>query len=287
MSTQITTAFVKNYQDTVVMLSQQQGSRLQDKVMMKSGIRADEAFFDRIGSTAMVLKSGRHADTPQIDTPHSRRRVTANDYVWADLVDREDEVRTIIEPTSRYAVNAAWAAGRQRDQVIIDAATGNAFGGVDGSTTIALPAGQKIAVAAAGLNKAKLISAKKILDQNEVDPNDPRFCVVTAEQLEDLLGENETISADFNTVRALVQGEIDTWLGFKFVRTELLNTDGSGDRQVIAYAKSGLGLCVVGDLVTSIDRRTDKNNATQVHLMQTVGATRIEDEKVVEIACSE
>ena len=210
-----------------------------------------------------------------------------DDYDWADLIDNEDKVRMLISPSSEYAQAGAWAMGRAMDDAIIDAASGNAFGGVAGGSTVALPSGQKIAHGSAGLSVTKLIEAKEILDANSVDPEEPRYCVVTSKQLSDLLAITQITSADFNSVKALVQGEIDTFMGFKFIRTERLDTNSSSNRLVLAFAQSGIGLAVGQDINTRISERADKNYATQVFLSMTIGATRIEDEKVVEIECTE
>jgi hypothetical protein len=286
MSVEITTAFVEQYKSNVFHLAQQKGSRLRDAVRTET-VTGKAHFFERIGTAAAQKRTSRHSDTPRMDTPHSRRKVTMEDYDWADLIDNEDKVRMLISPQSEYAMAGAWAMGRAMDDAIISAATGNAFGGVSGGTSVALPAAQKVAHGSAGLNIAKLIGAKKILDSNDIDPDEARFIIVNSETLADLLAITEVTSSDFNTVKALVQGEINTFLGFNFVRTERLGLDSDGNRQVLAFAQSGIGLAVGQDVNTRISERADKNYATQVFLSMTIGATRIEDEKVVEIACTE
>ena len=102
MSTNITTAFVQQYSANVQMLSQQMGSLLRDKVRVESVV-GKNAFFDQVGSVTAVEKTSRHSDTPQIDTPHARRRVSLADYEFADLIDQQDKVRLLIDPTSSYA----------------------------------------------------------------------------------------------------------------------------------------------------------------------------------------
>ena len=286
MSVQITTAFIEQYKSNVFHLAQQKGSRLRDAVRSEQVV-GKAHYFERIGSTAALKRTSRHSDTPRVDTPHSRRRVTMEDYDWADLIDNEDKVRMLISPDSEYAQAGAWAMGRAMDDAIIDAASGNAFGGVAGGTTVALPSAQKIVHGSAGLSVTKLIEAKEILDANSVDPEEPRYCVVTSKQLSDLLAITQITSADFNSVKALVQGDIDTFLGFNFIRTERLDTNSSSNRLVLAFAQSGIGLAVGQDIQTRISERADKNYATQVFLSMTIGATRIEDEKVVEIECTE
>ena len=286
MSVQITTAFVEQYKSNVFHLAQQKGSKLRDAVRTES-IVGKSHFFERIGSTAAVKRTSRHADTPRVDTPHSRRKVTMDDYDWADLIDDSDKVRLLISPQSEYAKAGAYAMGRTMDDVIIAAATGNAFGGVSGGSTIALPAGQKIAHGSTGLTIAKLISAKETLDAANVDPDEARTLVCSAKQISDLLGTTQITSADFNSVKALVQGDIDTFMGFKFIRSERLGTDSNGNRQVLAFTNTSMGLALGKDIQTKISERADKNYSTQVYLCMTIGATRVEDEKVIEIACTE
>ena len=286
MSVQITTAFVEQYKANVLHLAQQKGSRLRDAVRTET-VTGKAHFFERIGSTAAQKRTSRHSDTPRMDTPHSRRKVTMDDYDWADLIDNEDKVRLLISPSSDYAMAGAFAMGRAMDDAIIAAATGNAYAGVAGGTATALGSGQKIVHASGGLTVAKLISAKEILDAAEVDPDEPRFLVCAAGQLADLLAITQITSADYNSVKALVQGNIDTFLGFKFIRSQRLGTDATPSRQVLAFTKSAIGLAVGSDITTKISERSDKNYATQVFLSMTIGATRIEEEKMVEIACNE
>ena len=91
MSSQITTSFVEQYSDNVSLLAQQTGSKLRNAVDVES-IRGKSAFFDQIGVTAAQIRTTRHSDTPQIDTPHSRRKVSLDTYEWGDLVDDADKV---------------------------------------------------------------------------------------------------------------------------------------------------------------------------------------------------
>jgi hypothetical protein len=215
--------------------------------------------------------------------------VTLSDYEYADLIDDQDKVRMLIDPTSTYSRAAAAAMGRAMDDVIISAALGSAKTGKDGSTTTSFLAANQIAVGGTGLTLAKLIQAKEKLDAGDVDPSIPRYIAVSPKQITDLLGDTEVTSADYNTVRALVKGEIDTYVGFKFITTNRLplTTDGGNDRRVIAWAMDGLKLAVGKEPVARIDERADKSYATQVYYCMSIGATRMEEAKVVEIACNE
>ena len=66
MSSQITTSFVEQYSSNVQLLSQQMGSKLRSSVDEESVV-GKNAFFEQIDSTAAVLRTSRHGDTPQID----------------------------------------------------------------------------------------------------------------------------------------------------------------------------------------------------------------------------
>ena len=160
MSTQITTAFVEQYSSNVSMLAQQMGSKLRGAVDVET-IRGKNAFFDQIGATAAVVRSTRHGATPQIDTPHSRRRVSLADYEWADLIDDLDKVRMLTDPTSNYAKAAAAAMNRSIDDVIITALNASADTGVAGGTAVALPSSSKFATSdqSDGLTVAKLLQS--------------------------------------------------------------------------------------------------------------------------------
>ena len=286
MSNQITTAFVQQYSNNVQMLSQQKGSLLRNTVDSET-IVGKNAFFEQVGQAVAQKRTTRHADTPQIDTPHSRRRVSMVDYEYADLIDKQDQVRTLIDPTSSYAQAAAFALGRSMDDEIISAVSGNAFSGETGSTTVALPSAQKITESGTdGLTIAKLRSAKEKMDSASVDPSIPRYIVVGPKQISDLLGTTQVTSSDFNTVKALANGEISSFLGFNFITSNRLSI-ASSKRLCLAFAMDGIKLALGQDIMTRIDERSDKGYATQVYVCMTMGATRMEEEKVVTVEAHE
>jgi len=285
MSIEVTTAFVQQYSANVQMLSQQKGSLLRDAVRTES-MTGKNAFFDQVGKATAQKRTTRHADTPQIDTPHARRRVTLVDYEYADLIDEQDKVRMLIDPTSAYAQAAAFALGRAMDDEIISAALGTAFTGETGSTSTALPAGQQIANGGTDLTVAKLRTAKKTLDLASVDPSIPRYIAVGPDQIEALLGDTNVTSSDFNTVKALVQGEVNQFMGFNFITSNRLSKAGN-IRSCFAWAEDGLALAIGKDVMARIDERSDKGYATQVYYCMSIGSTRMEEEKVVQIDCDE
>jgi hypothetical protein len=311
MSFQITEAFVQQYSANVMMLSQQKGSRLRPFVRQES-VKGKSAFFDRIGSVSAIKKVSRHGNTPQIDTPHSRRMLVLSDYEWADLIDQLDKVRLLNDPQSEYVMAAMWAMGRSMDDEIIAAATASAATGETGSGSVALPATQYVAAndgtAFSNLNTNTLRLIKQKFDAADVDESIPRHIAVTSSQIASLLNDTKITSADFNTVRALVAGQVDTFMGFKFHRIERLakatagdgfdgdatngsviigTSDQTNNRKVIAWAQDGLLLGIGQDMVGRISERDDKSYATQVYAMMSLGAVRMEEEKVVVALCKE
>lgn len=313
MSNQIPTSFVDQFSANVFHLSQQKGSRLQGAVRNETQ-QAESAFWDRIGSVAAVKRTGRHQDTPQLDTPHSRRRVTLEDYLYSDLIDNPDKYRALNDPANDYAQAAVWALGRAKDDEIIAAALGNAFGGQKGGTAVPLPNSQKLAAsdgatpAGVNLNVRTLRKLKKKFDENEVDPSIRRYILVSASQIESLLAEQEITSSDFNTIRALVAGEVNQFMGFDFLRIERLpqasaattfdladHSVGAGagslpaatSRRCIAWAEDGLLLSTAQEIRARMDERADKAYSMQVFAELGVGATRMEEEKVVEVIVNE
>jgi len=286
MSNQITTAFVQQYSNNVQMLSQQKGSLLRSAVDVETVV-GKNAFFDQVGTALAVKRTTRHADTPQMDTPHARRRVSLVDYEYADLIDNQDKIRTLIDPTSAYATAAAYALGRAQDDEIIAALSGTAYTGETGSVATALPSSQKITEAGTnGLTIAKLRSAKEILDAASVDPSIARYIAVSPKQITDLLGTTEVTSSDFNTVKALANGEVSSFLGFNFIVSNRL-TSAASKRLCLVWAMDGCKMAIGQDLMTRIDERADKGYAHQVYVCQSIGATRMEEDKVVTIEAHE
>ncbi len=285
MSDQITTAFVQQYKGTLYNLVQQKGSRLREAVTVEA-VNGEFGYFDQIGATAAIERTSRHSDSPLVNTPHSRRQVTMRDFEWGDLIDNPDKVRLLIDPSSTYLQSAMWALGRKVDDILIDAALGTAKTGKAGATSVPLPAGQKVAASATGLNLTKLLAAKETLDKNDVDPDDPRFIAVTSKQVTDLLNTTEIKSSDYNTVKALAQGEVDSFLGFKFIRVQRVTASGN-IRQCIAWAKSGLLLALGSDIKGRVIERPDKSFSVYAYASLSCGASRMEEEKVVQVDCQE
>ncbi len=285
-----TTQFDSNWKHLV----QQKNSALKQYVTIDS-IEGKEKSYNQIDATTMTQITDRSRDTRITDQAMAKRWIRPQQYDCAKLVDEWDEqlLGEVVLPTSPIIQSHAQAYARTCDTIIIGALGGTAFTGTTGTTATVLPAGQKVAVnyvetgvaANSGLTIAKLRAAKYLFDSNEIDEEEERIMVVSAKQLQDLLRTVEATSADYNSVRALVDGALNTFMGFKFRRSQLL-TKVSTVRSCYAYVKSGVILAERG-LKTHMDVRTDLSHSLQIRSVASLAAVRMEEKKVVEIACDE
>jgi len=285
-----TTQFDSNWKHLV----QQKNSRLKEYVTIDS-IEGKEKSYNQIDVTSMTQITDRSRDTRISDQAMAKRWIRPQQYDCAKLVDEFDEqlLGEVVLPTSPIIQSHAQAYARTCDTIIIGALGGTAYTGTTGTTATALPAGQKVAVnfvesgvaANSGLTIAKLRAAKFLFDSNEIDEEEERIMVVSAKQLQDLLRTIEVTSQDYNSVRALVDGALNTFMGFKFRRSQLLGKV-STVRSCYAYVKSGVILAERG-LKTHMDVRTDLSHSLQIRSVASLAAVRMEEKKVVEIACDE
>lgn len=287
MSNQIEKNYVNQFRSNLELGLQQKGSKLEQTVRVETQ-SAEFDYYDSIGATKARRVTERHGDTPLISTPHDRRRVGLVDYDWADLIDKKDKIRLLADPTSSYQVNARYAMGRARDEEIINAFYGKAYTGKDGATEVSFKSGNIISAGQTetGLTIAKLIDARTIALEKQNDPDEEWFVGITAKQLNNLLNEDKIQSQDYNNIKALVEGKVDTFMGFKFIVSELFQKVGN-DRLCPVWCKSGMLLAVGEDITVDVSVRNDKRNATQIYVAQSIGATRMHEDKVFQIKCKE
>mgnify|MGYP003633279161 CR=1 FL=1 len=287
MSNEILDWSVIDYKSTVEHLLQQRGSKFRMAVMEDSYSGKSGKAVNQLGPVNAVKRTTRHADTPLIETPQDARWVYPQDYEWADLIDDQDKLRIIADPTSPYAINGAMAMGRAIDDEITAAITGTAKTGEDGTVSTVLPSSQTAATTAGGMTIAKLREAMQLLIAAEVDvDNEELYCAIGAQQHDDLLGETQAVSLDYTNKPVLMDGRIRSFMGFNFIDSQRLPISGT-DRSSLCWAKSGIHLGVWNDINVKITERDDKSYATQVYCKGTFGATRTEEKKVVAITCSE
>ena len=285
MSNQIEKNFVNQFRSNLEIGLQQKGSKLEGAVRVETQ-QAEFDYYDKINATKARRVTERHGDTPLIQTPHDRRRVGLVDYDWADLIDKKDKIRLLADPTSSYQLNARYAMGRARDEELIQAFFGTAYTGKDGSTSVSFKADNIIDADSTGLTIAKLIDARTQTLEKYNDPDEEWFIGITSKQLNDLLNEDKIQSQDYNTVKALVEGKVDTFLGFKFIISELFTKSGN-NRLCPVWCRSGMLLAIGEDLTVDVSVRNDKRNSTQIYVCQSIGATRMDEDKVFQIECDE
>lgn len=288
MSAQIPEWFVNQYKRNVALLLQQKESRFEGTVTTDSYTAKAGTPVDQVGAVNARKVTGRHQDTEYTDTPHDRRWVYPQDYDWADLIDKEDRLRTLNDPQSAYAQNGANSMKRAKDDEVIEAFFADSKTGEDGGTTTSFPAAQQVASGSTGFTVTKLRTGVKLLRAAEVDMDtDMLFCAVSAEQIDDMFNETQMISLDYRTDAVLVDGKVRPFMGVNFIHSERLATNGSSERRCPLWAKSGMHLGKWADVQVEMDRLPTKRYATQVYTAVTVGATRLEEKKTVEIPCAE
>jgi len=312
MSFEIDTAFVEQYSANVLLLSQQKVSRLRGTCQMES-VTGRSFYGERIGATAGEDVDDRHGDTPLISTPHSRRKGTLVDWDWADLVDDFDKIKMLIDPASTYVQNAIAAANRRIDMHVYNALGGVSYAGQTGATsinnydadecrlvdsdgTVATAGSNHTAAVSTALTIAKLLTCKQLLDEGDIDPDRQRFFVTNPYNLNMLLNTTEVKSSDYNTVKALAMGQIDTYMGFKFIMLQnymdatkghLRDSEAeTADEAVECYAwvQDAIKLGVGKEITTRITERADKRYSVQPYVKMSFGATRVEGPGVVEIS---
>jgi hypothetical protein len=295
MSFSVDIALVNAYRSNIEIKFQQMGSRIRPHVRVESQ-HAEFEYYDRIGPTDAVEVVNRHSDTPLVGTDHDRRRCNLRDFDWADLIDNKDRLRMLADPTSAYTMNAIYALGRSMDDVIIQAAYGTAYAGKQGEVALTFPSGQVVPVNYvesgvafnSNLTIAKLRRVRYLLDKAEAanEGEHDLTAILDPSQLQALLRTTEVTNSDYNTVKALVAGEIDTFMGFKFVRSNRLPISGT-QRKALFFERQGLLMAAAQEIAVDVGPRRDKRNSIQVYVCASFGSVRMWEEKVIQVLCDE
>lgn len=294
MSANLPSLYGQQFATVVQLLLQQKGSRLRPFVMTGSHKGEQASPVDQIGSVEMNEVTTRFEPIVRTDAAVDRRWVSPTSFDLAQQVDSFDELKVLSDPKSKYAENAVAAAGRKIDAVIMAAARGTNYTGKSGTTATVLPAANKIAVGfgaagSVGLTVKKLKEIRRLFMSYNVDLDQEEIhMAISATQHDNLLDEIQVISSDFNGGRPVMQdGKVVRFLGINFHQTQL-NPAVSSVRYCPVWVKSGMHLGLWADVQTDVSQRKDlKGLPWQVYLKLTVGATRLEENKVLEVACAE
>lgn len=295
MSTQVETAWVQQFRANFDMLVQQKDARLPSTVTVDT-LAAEIGYRDQIGAVDPVQRTTRHGDTPFTEVPFARRAFQAQDWEAGEMIDKQDTQRMLTSPQSSYAMAFAAGFNRVKDRTILTAAFADAKTGKTGTGTATFLAANQIAVdfvesgsaTTSGLTIAKLRKAKELLSDAEAD-DEAMTLVLRAHDLTALLRTTEVTSSDYNSVKALVNGEVNTFMGFNFVKlpdarfVEAGALSGSTYYKLPAYGKSALLYAPMSE--TSIEAAPDptKSFNTRLYGSASFGATRIEEARIVEI----
>lgn len=294
-------SFVKQYSTNVLYEASQVVSKLRGTVMTEE-VRGEEKYWDRYGTVEMLERTQRFGDSPLNITPRDSRRLALFAYDTGEPIDTFDQVRTLNDPASPIVQRHAQAVARQFDRTIINAGLGAAIVGRKTPQTVNLPSTQVIAsdnhdyddgVGDVGLTVGKLIAAKRQFGISDVDTPPGGFhMAVTANQIADLLKDDAITSSDYNIVKALVKGEVNTFMGFTFhqVTPSLLPTIVEGgriNRRAMAYTSDAIVLGMGQDMKARITERSDKSFNWYAYISLFIGATRTDEVKVIDIRCDE
>lgn len=295
MSDQLTTYFETEYSKNWEMLAQQTDSRLGSAVTPTT-ITGKRRKFNQLDEGEMSEVTERKGDTPDGDSTGTAYWIFRRKFEKVITFDEDDEVQlgTIALPDSDEVASMTAASNRTKDRVIIQAFDGTRYIGENGTTSDSFLSAMSIAVdyvasgstANSGLTLAKISRAKKLLDEQEVEDGE-RYFAHSAQQLQDMLLVDKMTSEDYASVKALVDGKIDRFLGFKFVRTELLSRNTSTDvRTCFAWHKSGIKFAE-GGRNTHMDVLPSRRHCKQIRGVYRCGAVRTQNEKVVRIYADE
>lgn len=280
MAISISNAFVTLF-DAEVKQAYQADAVLRNTVRLRTGVTASTHKFPKIGSGVATARVPQTDVTP-LNVTYSQATVTLSDWIAAEYSDIFNQAKVNFDERAELVQVVGKAIGRRADQLIINAIAAS-------STTLTVS--NDIGATDSNLNVAKLRKAKELMDKGNVPMSD-RYLLVHASNLMALLSETAVTSSDFNTVKALVQGELDTFLGFKFItigdRSEGgLTGGGTGqDRKVWAWHKTAVGMAEGMGIRSEINYIPEKTSWL-VSSMLSAGAVAIDAGGIVEITCRE
>lgn len=245
-----------------------------------------------LGPVEFIERDTPYGDTKLTEVEHLQRWISGKEYDCAILIDRLDTLKMIYDPTSPYVERMREAAARKMDEIIMNKFFAIAKTGKDASVDTAFPGADTVVHGSTGMTLAKLRSLRKLIKKRHVDLRAVKpMIAVTAEQIDNLLGEVTTTSIDYNAVKPLVDGEVSSFMGFQFVPYEEYLGHGipktSTTRECPVWVPDGMHFGVWDALTVTISPRPDKNNIKQAHATFTAGATRIEEGRVFKLECTE
>lgn len=279
MSISLSNAFVTLF-DAEVKQAYQGKAMLVPAVRQRRGVEGSTVKFPKVGKGVATPRVPQTDVTP-LNVGFSSVTLTLSDWNAAEYSDIFSQAKVNFDERQELVQVVANAMGRRQDQLILDALAASGT-----SLTVA----NSIGGATTNLNVAKLREAKRLMDKNNVPP-EGRHIVIHGNGLASLLAETSVTSSDFNTVKALVQGDVSTFLGFTFHvlgdRSEGgLAIDGSLDRTCFAFHNMAVGYGEGIGMRTEINYIPEKTSWL-VNEVFSAGAITIDAEGIVQITCRE
>ena len=278
MATNVSNAFVTLF-DAEVKQAYQAESVLRGACRLRTGVEGSTHKFPKIGKGVAQVRVPQ-TDVVPMNVAYSQATVTLSDYIAAEYSDIFDQAKINFDERNELVQVVSKSIGRRADQLMIDALEA-------ASTSLTVAA--SIGGANTNLNLDKMIATKKLMDTNNVPSMDRHF-LIHANNLAGLLAETEVTSSDYNSVRALVQGELNTFLGFNIHVIGDRDEGGlplsSGDRSCFAWHSQALGMAEGMGIRTEINYIPEKTSHL-VASMFSAGAIAIDAEGIVEITCDE
>jgi len=277
MAQGITNAFVQLF-DAEVKQAYQGARKLAGVTRERNNVEGSVVKFPKIGKGVATVRVPQTDVTP-LNVTYSQVSATMSDYIAAEYSDIFHQAKVNFDERRELVQVVGNAIGRRMDQLVIDA-----LNAASSPSTV----GTDIGGVGTNLNLAKLLAAKKSLDAKNV-PAEGRCMLIHANGLSALLDETELTSSDFATVKALSQGEIDTFLGFKFIM--LGDRDEGGlplpsTRTSFAFHRDAVGLGISMSQKSEINYVPEKTSFL-VSSMFSAGAIAIDDEGIVKISSTE
>lgn len=277
MAQNVTTAFVTLFESEVKQAYQSE-SVLRGTMRTRTGVQGNTVKFPKIGKGVATPRINQTDVTP-LNVTYSQVTANMSDFIAAEYSDifhqshiNFDERRELVEVVSK-------AIARRMDQICIDAlnaasSPSTVATGVGGTTT--------------NMNIEKLRAAAKAMNEKNV-PSDGRYLLMHASQLDALLGETEVTSSDFATVKALVRGEVSSFMGFNVLTIGDRDEGGlpkPSTRTCFAWHKDSMGYAESMAQKSEVNYIPEKTSFL-VSSMFSAGAVAIDDEGIVKISCTE
>ena len=284
MAITVSNAFIEQYKDTVIQLAQQTHAKVRPYVSEEAG--KGKAFnHERLEATDAVEKTARRQATVLIDDTWDRRVTTPRTFTHTMTIEHEDKVQLLVNPESAYSENQSMAMARQYDDLIIEAATGDALDG-DGSA-VTFPVGQVVGDGSLPISFDYLTEVQEVFLTNEIDMDIPKVMLVGPTQCRKLLQLTENTSADYVRREALQKlsatGICPNWMGFTWIMSNRLLIPDTGELSCLAFTKRALSLVVNQDIFVRIGENPSLSYMIQLFSQFTAGCSRIIDEEIVHL----